>query len=110
MYIVLIQRKVTRMEHEYQDIVIKTEYLKLSKQKIKKDIEFYKAAINKLVPTPISSPLSTTSTQNDPHALDIYNLSYPPAIALSICLVRYLGILVKDYNSIENDHRTPISH
>ena len=44
-----MQRKVTRMEHEYKDIVIKTEYLKLSKIKIKKDIEFYKNVINKLV-------------------------------------------------------------
>jgi hypothetical protein len=44
-----MQRKVTRMEHEYQDLVIKTEFLKTSKQKIKKDIEFYKAALNKLV-------------------------------------------------------------
>lgn len=37
------------MELEYQDLVIKTEFLKTSKQRIKKDIEFYKAAINKLV-------------------------------------------------------------
>jgi hypothetical protein len=37
------------MEHEYQDLVIKTEFLKVSKLKIKKDIEFYKTVINKLV-------------------------------------------------------------
>ena len=37
------------MEHEFQDIVIKTEFLKTSKVKIKKDIEFYKTVLNKLV-------------------------------------------------------------
>ncbi len=37
------------MEHEYQDLVIKTEFLKASKIKIKKDIEFYKTIIDKVV-------------------------------------------------------------
>jgi hypothetical protein len=64
-YFPLTQRKVTRMEHEYQDIVIKTEYLKTSKQKIKKDIEFYKTVINKLVLLSIARPSSTISIQND---------------------------------------------
>lgn len=44
-----MQKKVTRMEHEYQDLVIKTEFLKASKVKIKKDIEFYKSIIDKVV-------------------------------------------------------------
>ena len=54
------KRKVTRMETEYQDIVMKTEYLKQSKNKIKKDIEFYKAVLNKLVHVVLSRALSTT--------------------------------------------------
>ena len=48
------------METEYQDIVMKTEYLKQSKNKIKKDIEFYKAVLNKLVHVVLSRALSTT--------------------------------------------------
>lgn len=47
--IYLIKRKVARMEHEYQDLTFRTEYLRASKIKIKKDIHFYKAAIAKLV-------------------------------------------------------------
>ena len=53
------------MELEYQDLVIKTEFLKTSKQRIKKDIEFYKAAINKLVSLLSSRPSSTTSPLSD---------------------------------------------
>lgn len=37
------------MEHEYQDIVVRTQFLKDTKQRIKKDIEFYKNVIAKLV-------------------------------------------------------------
>lgn len=54
------------MEIEYQDLTIKTEYLKISKQKIKKDIEFYKAVINKLVPFQLLRPSSTISRLSDP--------------------------------------------
>lgn len=53
------------MEHEFQDIVIKTEYLKLSRAKIKKDIEFYKAVIHKLVPTHLPRLSSMTSPPTD---------------------------------------------
>ena len=44
-----IQRKVMRMESDYHELVVRTEYLKASKQKIKKDIEFYKTVISKVV-------------------------------------------------------------
>jgi hypothetical protein len=50
------------MEHEYHDLVIKTEFLKNSKLRIKKDIEFYKAAISKLVTVERFRPSSMTST------------------------------------------------
>ena len=43
-----INKKVTRMEHEYQDLTMKTQFLKSSKLKIKKDIEFYNGVIAKI--------------------------------------------------------------
>ena len=65
------------MEQEYYDLVIKTEFLKTSKVKIKKDIEFYKAAISKLVRREICRPLSMISVPSDMHRLDsIYNRRY----------------------------------
>lgn len=59
------------MELEYQDLVIKTDFLKTSKQRIKKDIEFYKAAINKLVKL-ISGRLSSTTSHPSDRALHHY--------------------------------------
>jgi hypothetical protein len=53
------------MEQEYYDLVIKTEFLKTSKVKIKKDIEFYKAAISKLVSPLVDRPSSTMSMPSD---------------------------------------------
>ena len=67
MYLFLTQRKVTRMEHEFQDIVIKTEYLKAAKLKIRKDIEFYKTAIDKMVGIILPRPSSTTWLPSDLH-------------------------------------------
>jgi hypothetical protein len=58
------------MEQEYYDLVIKTEFLKTSKVKIKKDIEFYKAAISKLVLMAECRPLYTISVPSDLHGLD----------------------------------------
>lgn len=63
------------MELEYQDLVIKTEFLKTSKQRIKKDIEFYKAAINKLVKLISVRHSSTTSHLFDLAWNDYHNLS-----------------------------------
>lgn len=60
------------MEHEYQDIVIKTEFLKASKLKIKKDIEFYKTVLNKLVNTPLPRALYTTLLPNDRVPFDLF--------------------------------------
>jgi hypothetical protein len=53
------------MESDYHELVVKTEYLKASKQKIKKDIEFYKAVISKVVITMRFRPLSTMPMSND---------------------------------------------
>lgn len=58
------------MEQEYYDLVIKTEFLKTSKVKIKKDIEFYKAAISKLVSRGKYRPLSMISVPSDLHGFD----------------------------------------
>jgi hypothetical protein len=63
------------MEHEYQDIVIKTEFLRVTKGKIKKDIEFYKTVLDKLVLSLLFSLLSTTSRLND-----LKNMVHPTVI------------------------------
>lgn len=52
--------------------MIKTEFLKASKQRIKKDIEFYKAAINKLVRI-LSSRHSSTISHLSDHQLHHYH-------------------------------------
>ena len=61
----MTQHKVKRMEQEYQDLVIRTEYLRASKEKIRQDIQFYKSVISKLVPLPPRRPSLTTSHPSD---------------------------------------------
>lgn len=48
----ITHKKIIRVEQVYQEVMLKTEFLKQQKQVIKKDIEFYKSAIAKLVHVP----------------------------------------------------------
>lgn len=56
----LIEKKITRVEQEYHDLLIKTEFLRQQKLNIKKEIEFYKSAITRLVTLYLWSPSSMT--------------------------------------------------